>query len=524
MRKYDGKNKKFIWIIMGIALVIVVIFSFFLKKVLDVGKIEYTASAGSVVFDADKNKIDITNDTKLKIKWSGNYYLLDDDSMINLTDHAVVYDTSNGNLKLYGKYYEVLNTGDVKILKDENVIESSVKSHFYKLADRKYLIVDRVIESSDGLFVTSNYLLINLDKSGSATLLNNNVNLKTFKPKVIKTSNYTFDIANEKLNFGGEDIDLKKVIGSTNLYGKSNGSGSGGDGSATSGVTFGTSGTGTGGGSGSGSSNGTGGNGTGSGTGIGGNGSGTSTGGGNGSGSGDGTGGGDGTIGGSGTGGNSDTTTGSDTSYNPGVSDGAVNEIKNATKNTSVIRVTTSLSSIGVDYVVYDPKNEYQSVYIDIGESDNPDRKKQINLSKNDTTATINELEFNTYYNLYFRYTYYDNSGILKVYTFDEVTVGTKVPSMAMKVTGVYNNKVYYKITFDNYYTISGGDLNLFKGNQGVASGTISTLGSVNEITGSIDISDCKFNTGDEVSLNLYNIKINVNDSFDPNIIYRFIY
>ena len=119
---------------------------------------------------------------------------------------------------------------------------------------------------------------------------------------------------------------------------------------------------------------------------------------------------------------------------------------------------------------------------------------------------------------------FYDNSGILKVYTFDEVTVGTKVPSMAMKVTGVYNNKVYYKITFDNYYTISGGDLNLFKGNQGVASGTISTLGSVNEITGSIDISDCKFNTGDEVSLNLYNIKINVNDSFDPDITYRFIY
>ena len=295
--------------------------------------------------------------------------------MINLTDHAVVYDTTNGNLKLYGKYYEVLNTGDVKILKDENVIESSVKSHFYKLADRKYLIVDRVIESSDGLLVTSNYLLVSLDKSGSATLLNNNVNLKTFKPKVLKTSNYTFDIANEKLNFGGEDIDLKKVIGSTNLYGKNTGGsgtggGTGGDGN-TSGVTSGTSGTGTGTGSGSGNGNGTG-NGTGSGSGNGsGNGSGSGNGaGGSGSGTGGGIGGetgsgsGTGTIGGSGTGGNGSTTTGSDTNYNPGVSDGAVNEIKNATKNTSVIRVVTSLSSIGIDYVVYDPKNEYQSVYV----------------------------------------------------------------------------------------------------------------------------------------------------------------
>ena len=76
----------------------------------------------------------------------------------------------------------------------------------------------------------------------------------------------------------------------------------------------------------------------------------------------------------------------------------------------------------------------------------------------------------------------------------------------------------------DNYYTVSGGSLNLFKGNQGIATGSISTLGSVNEITGSIDISNCKLSTGDEISLNLYNIKINVDDSFDPDITYSFVY
>ena len=243
---------------------------------------------------------------------------------------------------------------------------------------------------------------------------------------------------------------MKKVIGSTNLYGKNtggsgNGGGTGGDGN-TSGVTSGTSGTGTGSGSGSGNGNGTG-NGTGSGSGNGsGNGSGSDSGTGGGTGEGIGSGSGTGTIGGSGTGGNGSTTTGSDTNYNPGVSDGAVNEIKNATKNTSVIRVVTSLSSIGIDYVVYDPKNEYQSVYVEIEESNNPDRKKQISLSKNDTNATINELTFNTLYNLYFKYTYYDESGVLKEYTFDEVTVGTKTPNISMKVTGIYDNKVYYKI------------------------------------------------------------------------------
>ncbi len=493
MRKYDIKNKKYIGILLGISLVIIVIFSIFLKKVVDAGKIEYTIATNSVVFDADKNMLTLEEEATLKIKWSGNYYLIYEDSMINLTDHSVIYNLDSGNLNLYGTYYEVLSTGDVDILQDETVIESSVKSHFYKLADRKYLIVDRTIESEDGLLVTSNYLLVDLDKSGSATLLNNVVNLKTFKPKVLKTSSYTFDISNEILNFGGEDIDLKEVIGSTNEYGKA--MGSSGSGNGTSGVTSGVSGTSTGSGTavGSDSSNGTG---TGS--------SGSSI--------------------GSGSSGNSSTTTEYSGSYSSAVSDSAVSEIINATKNTSVIRVTTGISSISVDYVVYDPENEYQSVYVEVEDANNSSQLISVNLSKNDTNITINELSFNTIYNLYFKYTYYDESGNLIAYTFDEATVSTKTPSMSLTVTGIYDSKVYYKITLDNYYTISGGALMLYKGTQGVATGSISVLGSVNEITGSVDISNCKFSSGDSITLTLYQMKINVDDSFNPDISYHFIY
>ena len=495
MRKYDIKNKKYIGIVLGIGIVIVIIFSIFLKKVLDAGKIEYTVSANSVVFDADKNMITTDKEATLKVKWSGNYYMIYDEEMINLTDHAIVYQLDSGDLALYGTFYEVLNTGDVNILKDETIIESSVKSHFYKLDDRKYLIVDRTIESEDGLLVASNYLIVNLDKSGNATFLNNNINLKTFKPKVLKTSSYTFDIANEIINFGGEDIDLKEIIGSTNEYGENNNlNGGSGTGSDTSGVTSGT---------------------TGSAGGIGGSGNGGSGGGGGGTG--------DGTIG-AGSIGNSDTNTSYEGDYNSGVSDGAVSDIINATKNTSVIRITTSLTSIGVDYVVYDPNNEYQSVYVELEESNNPERSSIVNLSKNDTNITISDLSFNTMYNLYFKYTYYDDTGVLKEDTFDEVTVSTKTPSMALSVTGIIDNKLYYKITLDNYYTISGGSLNLYKGNQGVAVGQISTVGSVDEITGSIDISNCGFTSGDNVTLTLYSMKINTEDSFNPDISYHFVY
>ena len=79
-------------------------------------------------------------------------------------------------------------------------------------------MIDRTVESKDSSFVTSNYLILHLDKLGNATLLNDKTSYKTITPTILRTSSYTFDIANEKLNFGAEDVDLKKIIGSTNEY------------------------------------------------------------------------------------------------------------------------------------------------------------------------------------------------------------------------------------------------------------------------------------------------------------------
>lgn len=53
---------------------------------------------------------------------------------------------------------------------------------------------------------------------GDTLLSNYELNMKTIKPLKLKTGSYEFDIANEKLIFGEEEIDLKKIIGSTNEY------------------------------------------------------------------------------------------------------------------------------------------------------------------------------------------------------------------------------------------------------------------------------------------------------------------
>jgi hypothetical protein len=95
---------------------------------------------------------------------------------------------------------------------------------------------------------------------------------------------------------------------------------------------------------------------------------------------------------------------------------------------------------------------------------------------------------------------------------------------MSLKVTGIYGNKLYYKVIFDDYYIITSGTFNVLQNGNYVASGSISTLGSVDEFVGSIDISNCDFSTGDSIVLSLYSISINKNTGFNPELSYQFVY
>ena len=534
MRKYNGRTKKTMIIILILFVGIIIIFSLFLKKAIDVGRTAYKVVSSSVLFDNEQNLITTSDEGIIRVKWGGDYYLIYDDKEYDLGSHSVVYNSTNGDITLYGKFYEVNSDGDVNTIKGENLIKSSVNSKFYKLSDRKYLIIDRTIESKSSSFVTSNYLIVNLDKLGNATLLNDKTSYKTIVPTVLRTSAYSFDIANEKLNFGGEDIDLKKIIGSTNEYdedtynlnsvpnqdgengtgggtGSGNGTGSGTDGNGTGGA--GGTGTGGAGGAGNGGSGEAGGNGTGTG--------------GNGTGSGNGT-----SVDAYGNlvydgttlGNNSEFTT----NYSEVVSDAAVQEIIKATKNTSVIRVWAEINTISVDYVVYDPDNEYKSVYVEV-ENTSTSSVDTIYLSKTDTNIMIRDLSPNVYYNLTFKYTYNDDENNLKEYTFDSVGLRTSVPKVTLSVLKIVNHKIYYKISFDKSYTVTGGSVNLYVNDQFAnISGSIPTRGSVLSISGDdcyLDISKLNLSSDGEniISLRVVNLGFNTY-RVNPSASYSFKY
>lgn len=407
MRKYDMKNKRNIGVIIAISIIIIIMFSLIIRFFFTMNREEYTITSGSIVFDKDKTLIKLDNDGIIKTKWKGEYYLIYNDKNYELGNTALAFNENTTEIKLYGRYYEISSGSEINITSDETIISNSLITKFYKLADRKYLIVDKEIKSLDNLLSTTDFLLVELDKAGNATLTNHKVNLKTFSETSIVTSNYTFDIANEILTYGSDKIDLKKIIGTTNEYEKEdlipdesdnindnisnivvngNGTGTGGSGNAGSGSS---------------------GN---AGTGSGNNGSNTT-----------------------------------------------IEEIKKESKHTSVISVTSTIDKIIIDYVIYDPYKEYTSVYMEVKES-NSDKVETIYLNSNNTRYELKDILPNTKYNLKFKYTTLeDEQEVTK--EFASTDISTKKPSLSLKVTRTRVGEITYVVTTDNSYSLDTATL-----------------------------------------------------------------
>lgn len=410
-RKYDIRNKRNFAIILILSIIIIGIFSLFIYKYKHAEKIEYDVKTGSVVQDSSKNFVNIQEDAKLKVRWNGSYYLVYQDSKINLGKKVIVYDTITGNIRLYGKFYEIQSDGKIIENNNETVLTNSGNVKFYKLDDREYLLVDKQITSNDDGINTSGYMLVELDRMGNAKLSNYNLNLKTINPTILRTSLYSFDIANEILKYNNLEIDLKKIIGSSNQYKEekkekennddqdgTNGNG----GIATNNEVI---------------ANGTGNNATGV----------------------------------------------NNTAQGEGVT---IEEIRRDTKTTSIIRTAEDLNKIDIDYVIYDPYNEYRTVYAEISKADTNQLSqiKKVDMPKIDTHLTFSNLEPDTKYNIEFYYTTVDKkTNEEKTTMFEKIIVKTKKPVYAIEIYKINKstNTLEYKVYLQSNYKINSVKVSL---------------------------------------------------------------
>lgn len=472
MRKYDKKNKRNIAIIIAISVLIIVMFSLIIKIFLSTDKNDYLVSSGSIVFDKDKTIIKLEKDGIIKQKWNKEYYLIYNEENIELGDTAIAYNESDSSIHLYGKYYEISSGDEINITSDETIIKDTAITKFYKLSDRKYLVVDKEIKSNDGILSTSDFLMIDLDKVGNATLTNHKINLKTFKETIIATSNYTFDIASEILKYGSDIIDLKKIIGSSNTYTKDdliptddentdNASGGTGEGSGK-------------GGNGSG---GTGGTGEGTGSGNGGSGAGTTT---------------------------SDKDNKKDDKKSS--EKALIETAKRESKRASIVSLSSTSNKIIVDYVIYDPYSEYTSVYLEFSDASKSSVDK-IYLSKDSTVYEFTKgIMPNTAYNIVFHYTYIDenNNDVDKP---EEYIITTKKPNINISISRIASNKIYYTIEKEYGCNFTSATLKVISNGEEITSETINLSNTMP--SGNISLEELGINKGDTIKLVLTDIKVN---------------
>lgn len=218
MRKLGAKNIRLFILFSIIVILVVAIFAFGIKKVLSVDKTVYQISSGNYFFDKTYNSILVKNDGTVSQAWDGNYYLKTNDQKFNLGTETISFDPNDYRLYAYGSIYQTYEDGSVLKKSGKIEIVKNTTSSFYKLADRKYLIVDKEIIDDKKDFHAKSFLFVILDKQGNALLLNDEINIKTLNSIILKSNNFIFDVAKEKLIYNGNKINLKKVIGSTNEY------------------------------------------------------------------------------------------------------------------------------------------------------------------------------------------------------------------------------------------------------------------------------------------------------------------
>ena len=218
-RHLNKKNKLFMGLFVIIILAIIGILIYSVKLTGYKNNTIYTISDNHVLFADDYNHINTKNGGKINKTWDNEYkFISNDDISYPLGNNPVIYDSTTGEIVVIGKKYQILSDGNVQETEENFEAKDSVTPYFFKLQDRKYLIIYKEITDTNKTIFTKNYLIVDIDKQGNASFLNDALNIKTINPIILTFDNYTFDVANEKLTYKESIIDLKQVIGSTNLY------------------------------------------------------------------------------------------------------------------------------------------------------------------------------------------------------------------------------------------------------------------------------------------------------------------
>ena len=219
MRKLSNKNKIYLFLFTIIVIGIIALMIYAIKLSSNKTREVYSICTNSVIFDSETNLIDTSLGGQIATNWSSDYfYNSQDGKSYELGKVSVVYEKATEEINIFGTNYLVSTVGDIVENNNKTNINNLNTNNFYKLKDRTYLIISNEIYDAEKTIFAKKYLMVYIDKQGNASILNDSINLKTINPIVLNFGEYKFDVANEKLIIGNQEIDLKLINGSTNEY------------------------------------------------------------------------------------------------------------------------------------------------------------------------------------------------------------------------------------------------------------------------------------------------------------------
>lgn len=469
MRRLSAGNKTRFTVFTIIVISIIIVLVVFLSKALAFEKEEYEVTKDVSIYDNNYEYINLTRDAVITKKWTGRYYLNEPETGLSydLGRSTVAYDSIKNRINLYGTFYDVAIDGEVTKTERNTEITNMLNSKLFKIEDRKYLLVSKNITTENSSLTAENYLIIVIDKSGNTLLLNDNMDVKTINAIVLQTDTFKFDVANEKLINNDVNIDLTKIIGSTNEYVPpkkvSEEQNSGTDNNAEQTQSGGTS------------------------VNVGGSIANSS----NNSGA---------------VAGGSSVVNSANDSNNEGGSNNSSSNLTKVIKSVSLRSVNPGKTYLDVNYLITDPENKYQVVYLTINGGDIKD-DITISLDKTKDFYRIPRLKPNTEYSITLGYKEIKNDATIEQVTEDILNVRTLKLGGDLAITKVSLDNIYYNVKLDINSSYSDAEIEIYingvKTDKNIKVDTSAILNS--GWSSSVDITEAM--RGKNVTLKLKNVK-----------------
>lgn len=219
MRAFEKKNVATFSIFGVLILAAVIALTFVVINYVNNEDSKITISSGNLIFADDDSIIELNGEGELTKKWDKKYYLNDEThNSTCVGENPIIYNQGDSSVNLLGEVYRIYPDGTTLKYPNGTLIANTKESSLYKLQDRDYAFIGNEVYSFQPGFEAKDFMKIKIAKNGNALLQSQGLNSKTINHVLLVSGELYFDVGSEILYSNNIEINLRKVIGSTNEY------------------------------------------------------------------------------------------------------------------------------------------------------------------------------------------------------------------------------------------------------------------------------------------------------------------